>query len=736
MIKYFSVILILFLITQTAASYSVEKLKLQRISNKIEFDGKPDELVWDLINTLPTTMHSPVFKGESKEITIIKIAYDEQFLWIGAQLLVNDPSDIKAASKKRDEMSANSDFFGLILDTYSDNENALGFFTTPSGLRMDAAISDDASSREPLNVNWNTFWDVKTSRDDKGWYCEIRIPFSSLRFQTVDNITEMGLISWRWSAKSTENVTFPAIDPKYGMWATWKPSQAQKVIFENLKPTKPVYLSPYVLGGHSNFSSLNDDETAYLNEKEFIRQIGGDIKYSITSNLTMDLTVNTDFAQVEADDQQMNLTRFSLFFPEKRMFFQERASIFNFNLGGPNNLFYSRKIGLDEDGNPVKIYGGARIYGRAGKWELGFLNMQTAKSDLLPSENFGVLRMRRQVINPNSYAGGMFTSRLGANGNYNIAYGLDGIFRVFGDDYVDVKFAQTFETDVENEFATLKPTRARINWERRTEEGLGYSFSFSHSGENFNPGVGFEMRDNYQAVRGHMQWGWLPEKESILFSHNAGFQVLNFYNATSGKLESSSLGPEWKFQTKKFLMGSVQLKKMVENVDEEFSFSDDAVIPVGHYEFLGFDIMSTTPMTRKVYAELKIEGGQFYDGNRFSYTVSPYFNWSSSILISGTYQYDAIHFSDRNQEFKNHISRLKLEYMYSTKLSASTFVQYNTFNAALMGNFRLRYNPREGNDFYLVFNEFHFLKPKLEIPNLPELANRSIMLKYTHTFIL
>lgn len=736
MIKLFSVILFFFLLAQSITSYSVEKLKLQRISSNINFDGKPDELAWNPINTLPTTMHSPVFRGETKEITIIKIAYDDQFLWVGAELLVNDPSDIKSASKKRDEMSANSDFFGLILDTYSDNENALAFFTTPSGLRMDAAISDDASSREPLNINWNTFWDVKTSQDDKGWYCEIRIPFSSLRFQTIDDLSEMGLISWRWSAKSTENVTFPAIDPKYGMWATWKPSQAQKVIFENLKPSKPVYLSPYVLGGHSNYNSLNDDETAYLNEKEFIREIGGDIKYSITSNLTMDLTVNTDFAQVEADDQQVNLTRFSLFFPEKRMFFQERASIFNFNLGGPNNLFYSRRIGLDDDGNPVKIYGGARIYGRAGKWELGFLNMQTAKSDDLPSENFGVLRMRRQVINQNSYVGGMFTSRLGTNGNYNMAYGLDGIFRLFGDDYLDIKFAQSFETEVEKEFASLKPMRARLNWERRSEEGLGYSFSISHSGENFNPGVGFEMRDNYQAIRGQVQWGWLPGIESILFSHNVGFQVLNFYNATNGKIESSSLGPEWKFQTKKFLMGSIRLNRMIENVVEEFSFSDDAVIPVGHYEFYGFQAMGMTPMNKKIYAEIMLEAGQFYDGNRMSFTTSPYFNLSSSIVLSGTYQYDVIHFPDRNQEFRNHISRLKLEYMYSTKLSASTFVQYNTFNAALMGNFRLRYNPREGNDFYLVFNEFHFLKPELEIPNLPELANRSIMLKYTHTFIL
>lgn len=732
----YSVFLFHVILCFTFNSFSSEKQKIQRLTGQIKFDGNPSELAWKTIDLLPMTMHSPVFNGTPTEVTNIRIAYTDEFLWIGAELLVHDAVNIKASSKKRDEMSANSDFFGVILDTYSDNENALGFFTTPTGLRLDAAISNDASSREPLNVDWNTFWDVKTQRDEKGWYCEIRIPFSSLRFQTVNGISEMGLISWRWSAHNNENVTFPSIDPKYGMWATWKPSLAQKVVFENVKPLKPVYFAPYVLSGNTNDNSLNEEETAYINEKKFTREIGGDLKYSITSNLTMDLTANTDFAQVEADDQQINLSRFSLYFPEKRMFFQERASIFSFNLGGPNNLFYSRRIGLDDDGKPVRILGGARVYGRVGKWDLGFLNMQTAKSDLLSSENFGVLRMRRQVINPNSYVGGMLTTRLGTNGNYNTAYGIDGIFRVFGDDYLDIKMAQTYETGVENKLSTLAPTRLRLSWRRRSEVGFAYNVSLSHSGKDFNPGVGFEMRDSYKAARAQIQWGWLPNEKSKLFSHNLNFQFLNYYNSVTGKLETGTMGPGWQFQTKNFFMGTVELKRMLENVEEEFSFSDEAEVPTGSYEFYGFEGMMVTPMTRKVYAEIKFEGGQFYDGTRFSYTVSPFMNLSPSFQLSGSYQFDIINFSERNQEFVNHIARVKLEYMQSTKLSASSFVQYNTFNSAFVGNFRLRYNQREGNDFYLVFNEIRYLKPEIETPRLPDLANRTILLKYTHTFIL
>jgi hypothetical protein len=175
---------------------------------------------------------------------------------------------------------------------------------------------------------------------------------------------------------------------------------------------------------------------------------------------------------------------------------------------------------------------------------------------------------------------------------------------------------------------------------------------------------------------------------------------------------------------------------MVENIDEEFEFTDNVNVPVGHYEFYGIEAMGMTPMTKKVYAEMMFEGGEFYDGNQMSVMVSPYMNLSSSILISGTYRFDAINFSERNQEMRNHIAALKFQYMHSTKLSASTFAQYNTLNAAFVGNFRLRYNPREGNDFYLVFNEIRNLKPEIEIPTLPGLANRSILLKYTHTFIL
>ena len=175
---------------------------------------------------------------------------------------------------------------------------------------------------------------------------------------------------------------------------------------------KPFYITPYMLGGGERTFSLDETESAYSREDTPTFEAGLDIKYGPTSNLTLDLTLNTDFAQVEADNQQINLTRSSLFFPEKRMFFQERSSIVDFGFGEANRLFYSRRIGI-HDGSPVRIYGGARLVGRVGGWDIGMLDMQAAPFEEVSSENFGVFRARRRVFNPYSYVGGIVTSRIG-----------------------------------------------------------------------------------------------------------------------------------------------------------------------------------------------------------------------------------------------------------------------------------------------------------------------------------
>jgi hypothetical protein len=722
--------------------HSQDHISINKISGGIILDGKPDEAQWSEASVFHLIVHSPNFGAQPCERSEVMVAYDQQFIWIGANLYSEQPENITSTSKKRDEESRNSDQFGIILDTYDDNENALAFFTLPSGARIDYTVSNDAEGgggggMGSINRSWNTFWDVETSRDDRGWYVEMRIPFSSLQFQTINGKIPMGMILSRRVSYANETETYPLIDPKYGFSAPFKPSLAQSIEFEDIESHNPVYISPYVLGGYSSSWELNEDETAYQNEDEPELEAGLDVKYSVTSNLTLDLTVNTDFAQVEADDQQVNLTRYSLFFPEKRLFFQERSGIFNFSLGGrSDNLFYSRRIGIVE-GDQVRIFGGARLTGRINKWDVGILNMQTQSHLETPSENFGVARIRRQVINQNSYVGGIMTSRIGTNGDYNVAYGVDGIIRMFGDDYLDVRVAQTFETGAANKFWSAEPTFVGITWERRSDEGFAYDLNYTFTGEEMHPEVGFLRRNDIHGGGGRLQYGWIHGENSKFFSNRAMFSVRRNNRISDGTLESMEIAPGWFFNLKNGLGAFMEIKFMQEGVDEDFDLSDDVVVPAGEYAFTAFEARIFTPSSKPISARIHLESGGFFDGGIVSVGAEPILNLSASLQLSGEYQYNYVTFPDRDQSLHAHVARGSVLYMFSTKLSASAFVQFNTANEVFIGNFRIRYNPREGNDLYLVYNDSRsFMVADDTLPMPPSYYNRAIMLKYTHTFRL
>ncbi len=706
---------------------------IPRIMGVVKLDGLSNEQAWEGIHPLPVVMHAPNFLDEPSERTEILAAFDNDYLYLAGRLFDSEPSRIQSASKKRDEMKPNNDWFGVVIDSFNDKENALVFFTTPSGLRLDMHVFNDAIGDESFNASWNTFWDVATARNEQGWFVEMRIPFSSLRFQDREGRVVMGLIAWRWIARKNELIIFPEVSPKWGGWSGFKPSQAQEVVFEGLYSRRPLYVAPYALGGFGRSFELNEQETAYVRDDEPAQEAGLDIKYGLTSNLTVDLTLNTDFAQVEADDEQINLTRFSLFFPEKRLFFQERSSIFDFNLGGENTLFYSRRIGIYE-GESVRIFGGVRLVGRVGRWDVGFLDMQTAKIEDQPSENFGVFRLRRQVFNPYSYVGGIMTTRIGVDGTYNAAYGLDGIFRLSGDDYLSLKWAQTFEDGQDNRLSSLDQARMSVGWERRTLEGLGFDLSFSRTGSEFNPGVGFLMRDNYTRFGDRLLYGWRPGEKSSLLRHYLyinGFILLENTHMTP---ESVDVGPGWYFEGKSGWFGDFMVKYHYEDVPEEFELSDDTVVPVGQYKFYGLTGTIITPMSKPFYLENTINAGTFYDGWRLTVGISPWWSISSSLELSGTYEFNRVEFSDRNQQLTAHIVRARILAMLSTKFSASAFIQYNSAIHAVIGNIRIRYNPREGNDLYLVYNEGLNTNRYRELPYLPFTSSRTIMLKYTYTF--
>jgi hypothetical protein len=746
-----SILLTMSLPAQTPPTAVVDILKLprtqriviSRLSGPITLDGRSDDPGWEGVPPLCMVMQSPSFGEACSERTEALLGYDDDFVYIAGRLYDSEPDRIQAQTKKRDAMVATSDWFGVFFDTFNDKENSLAFLTTPSGLRFDAAIFRDAQVHQPtdmpMNLSWNTFWDVAVVRTEEGWFAEMRVPLSSLRFQAEGGEVVMGVSVFRWISRRNEVDVFPAIPMNWGQMSAWKPSQYQESVWPGLKARRPLYLTPYVLTGFDRTYELNDEETAYVKGGSPKFELGLDFKYGLTGNLTLDATINPDFAQVESDDVQVNLTRFSVFFPEKRLFFQERSSNFDFNMGGPNTLFYSRRIGLvgdldDDELRLARIFGGARLVGRLGGWDVGLLNMQTAAREDNPSENFGVLRLRRQIINPYSYLGGMLTSRLGTDGRYNVAYGLDWIWRIRGDDYFTLQWAQTYEDGAANRTFDLDSARVAVMFERRTNKGFGTTLRFVRAGQDFNPGMGFMMLDDYTGFYSRTLYGWFPGKDSALTSHNAFFETRLYWdNATMG-LMLAEIGPGWEFGAKSGFAGMIQPKLHIDDLTEPYELSDDVSVPVGRYVYPGLTFQLQTPSGRLFNTLLTGDVGGYFDGWRVSLGVMPTWSGIPNLEIGGMFQYNLVRFPARGQSFFAPIGQLKVLATLSVKFSASALVQYDGAEDAVSANVRFRFNPREGTDVYIVYNEGLNTDRLARTPVPPLSSGRALYVKFNYTF--
>jgi hypothetical protein len=717
-------------------SFAAEKLTVAKMSGAITFDGICSSEEWDQLEAIPLQMFRPNHAQSPSERSDIYVSYDQAYFYVASRFYYENGAKISSVTKKRDSFDEGNDMLGILFDSFNDNENGMGFVTAPSGLRMDFNVFNDAQGstrRMPFSGNWNTYWDVKTNIIDEVWHVEMRIPISSLRFEDKDGQVTMGMMVWRYIASKVEYQSYPLMPNNLGPFSMYKPSKSQKISFEELKSKKPVYLTPYVLTGIEQINELNENETAYESNLDKKLNFGFDLKYGLSSNLTMDLTVNTDFAHVEVDDEQINLTRFPLFFPEKRQFFLERSSTFRFNSGGPNTLFYSRRIGLYE-GEIVPIYGGIRLVGRKGKWDYGFLDMQTAEIDEVVSTNHGVFRLRKQVINENSYIGGIVTNKIGTDGQYNTSYGIDGNFRLFGNDYLTINYAQTFGDSLSNDAISMKNAKFYTTWEKRSDEGFGYSLSLAKTGEDYNPEMGYEYREDYSRARVRLWYGWINNENSPLFKHSIRLGGYAYKRNSDFETETIQIDPSWEFQTKSGFMGSIGYTFQYENVPELFEITDDVYIPEGIYEFNGFEGMLSTPANKLFSLQGMTYVGSYYDGFRIMVSPEILLKPSSSFQISLDYIFNYLDIPNRDQLLNAHIARLKTEIMISTKLSGSFFLQYNGVDHVGVDNIRIRYNPREGNDLWLVYNDVMNTNRKRDLPNLPQTDSRTFIIKYNHTF--
>ena len=704
------------------------KITVGLATDKILFDGIPDEKAWDNCASVPLITQTPIFGELPSEKTEILITHDEDYLYIAGRLFDSEPGKIMANSYKRDAMIGNTDWFGFLIDSFNDKQNALGFFTNPNGLRLDANVINDAYGRNPVNVDWNAVWDVKTAIKEDGWYAEIRVPFSTIPFQVENGSVTMGFISWRFIARKNEVIIFPGISNEFGEWSSWKPSQAEEIIIQDVQRKKPLYIAPYVIGGIT--SEAEEIEGGYDTDVNSKIDFGLDLRYGLTDNLNLDLSYNTDFAQVEADDQQVNLTRFSLFFPEKRLFFQERAGIFDFGFGRQDQLFYSRRIGI-YDGAPVRIYGGARLVGRVGTLDIGALDMQTEAVDTVPSLNHSVLRLKKNIINDNSDIGFLMTNQTDFDGFYVNNIGFDSRFRYTKKDFINIKYAQTFSNDINNGLINPDAGRWFISFLRQERVGFIYASSFSKAGRDFNPSLGFMQREDFYRIGHRIGYGWMPGESSPLQTHSLTYRGSWFRNNKIGETDSYFGGFDYTFNTKKGTFGSVQINYRHENIIESFDISDEVIIDVGKYNFLSGEVSYTTQFNKPFFATYSLEYGSFFDGSKLTFNFTPNWTVSSNLELSATYLLNYLSFGDIKETLS--VARIRGLLMFNTATSISSFIQYNSTSKAFLANIRFRYNPAEGNDLFLVLNDNINLDRNLEIPRLPFSNERTVVLKYTYT---
>ena len=728
----------LLMASATLSAQNSDPIPIARTTQPIVLDGLSDEPAWENATRFEMVMYEPVFGIPPSEKTEVLAVYDDDYIYFAIRAYDSDPDGIRGNVLFRDAFGSD-DYFEVMLDTFNDNENSVIFSTNPAGIRRDVAISRDATGPigSWLNVDFDTFWDVGVTVNEDGWFSEMRIPFSSLRFTDDDGRVVMGLSMNRIIVRKSERAVYPAIEPDTD-FAYLKPSRMQEIVLEGVESRRPVYIRPYVLGGLERMAVLQESQNSFGHEHNRTAEAGLDVKYGLTNNLTLDVTLNTDFAQVEADDQQVNLTRFSLFFPEKRQFFQERAGLFEFNTGGQSRLFHSRRIGLTDQGEMVRILGGARVVGRTGPWDIGILNMQTDEQGDLSSENFGAIRLRRQVINPYSYAGGMATSRIGADGQYNLAYGLDGTFRLYGDDYLTFQWAHTLdESDgVERGWGPAESGRFSGVFERRLRDGIGYRTDIVWSGPDYNPGMGFIQRTDFTQFSQDLSYTRRPGDESSFIWQTFLLSGEVFYRNEDWSAETVQIGPTWSFLLKSGGQGNLGMQMVYEDLLFPFYLDEDVFIPEGDYTFYKATAGYTMSRAGLFRIGANAEAGTFFDGERYSVSLRPSWTVSPHLEIEGSYIFNHVRFSSRDQTFDSHLARLRLGIPFNTQVSTNIFVQYNSVINAFITNARFRYNFREGNDLWIVYNEEMNTHRMAIIPELPRSQFRTFMIKYTYTFII
>ena len=679
------------------------RMSAHRTSEEIKVDGVFDESVWQSVKPIRQLYQIQPDQGEpATEASEVRILYDDKKLYFGF-IFYDEMDKIVANDMRRDSPGLRSNDYGfLLLDTYNDRRNAVFFRFTPVGGMEDTAVSNSGGS---LNTSWDIVWECRCRINEDHWTAEIAIPFSQLRFERSE-VMNWGLNFGREIARKQEIDAWNEAPKTYGGLAKYRTAYFGTLEgIEGITPSRHLELLPYVLPGASYGSSVEETEGVF--------EAGMDFKYGVTPNLTADLTVNTDFAQVEADQEQVNLTRFSLFFPEQRPFFLEGASIFDVGIPRPSFrrpppllLFYSRRIGL-AGGRAIPILGGGKMTGKIGPYGIGVLNVFTDKYEKdesgvspenifsEPRTNYSVVRVNRDILK-GSTVGGILINKQDADA-YNRTAGLDFSYRPTREINIQGLFSRTFE-DFEVDVAR-NSNAFFIGGDWRTNL-FRLDASYTDIGEDFNPEVGYIQRRDVRRFRGDASYTPWPDKFGIREIQIGPEVDIVLTQANELETQEITFDTDFEFDTGDDI--GFQVKNTVENLDVGFNLQGQE-IPEGDYNFTSFQVSGRTSSSRMVAARLQVEFGEFYSGTRRGFLIDAIARPTARLSIEPFIEFNRI--TLLGEEFDANAFGGRVGYSFSTILFAKLFSQWSTDRDILSANVLVNYIYRPGSDIYFVFDQ-------------------------------
>ena len=698
---------------ESATAGRGKKITMVRIEeNSIVINGDLDELEWNRAGLAKDFIQSePYFGKPASETTEVRLLYDRHNLYIGVYCFDSEGAKgVIVQDMARDFSGSSGDLFQVVFDTFNDDRNGFVFGTNPRGAKRDMQVAGDGLS---FNRDWDAVWHIKSKVTDRGWQAEFAIPFKTLRFRRGERQV-WGVNFYRSIRRKNERTYWAPIPRPHRLYRVSMAGSLEGI--SGIRQGRNLYVKPYL-----SAPVLRREE----DDVDFMPDAGLDIKYGVTSGLTLDLTVNTEFSQVEADDVQINFTRFSLFFPEKREFFLENREIFEFGnpgfrgfsgrrRGGRASLFrprndlipfFSRRIGVSDDGRLIPILGGARLTGRAGRYRLGVISMQTDEFRNTPSTNFSVVRLRRDLFR-GSDIGLLFINKLQAASQFNRTYGADANFRFFK--YLDLS-SYFLNTDTPGIAGEDGAGFFRIAWRDRL---LDVDASHISIEKNFNAEVGFVQRGGFdreknsgKAMRKNSgKFNLTPRPEGRIpwvREFRPGVEV-DYITDGHNTLETREVISRFSIEFNDTSFFSVGRRFTLERLVEADEILDQILDP-GDYRFAENTASFSTDRRRMLRGSLNWSDGEFYNGERTSYGVGLGISPNPQLGLDLFWEHADLSFP--TQDFSVELVSTRVAYSFTTNMFLDALIQYSSHEGLVASNIRFNLIHKPLSDFFLVYNE-------------------------------